>query len=35
MAVCFWVGVTESGLLGTYLLGTGVRDGLLVYTKIA
>lgn len=34
MAVCFWVGVSEPALLGTYLLGTGVRDKWLVGIKL-
>lgn len=34
MAVHFWVGVTELGLLGTYLPGTGVRDKQLVGTNM-
>lgn len=33
-AVHFWVEVTESGLLGTYFPGTGVRDKQLVGTKL-
>lgn len=34
MAVYFWVEVTESGLQGTYLTGTGVGDKWLVDSKM-
>lgn len=34
MAVHFWVGVVKSGLLVTYLPGTGVKDKWLVDTKM-
>lgn len=34
MAVYLWVGITESGLQGTYLTGTGVGDKWLVDYKM-